>query len=96
MSGRERVIFALDVPGAEQALAWVERLSGEVGAFKVGLELFVAAGPDLVRALVERGERVFLDLKFHDIPTTVAGATRVACGLGAWLVNVHALAAPGA
>ena len=96
MTGRERVIFALDVPGDAQARAWVERLSGEVGAFKVGLELFVAAGPALVRELVERGERVFLDLKFHDIPATVAGATRVAGGLGAFLVNLHALAAPEA
>jgi len=96
VSGKERVIFALDVPGAAEARAWVERLVGEVGAFKVGLELFVAAGPDLVRELVARGERVFLDLKFHDIPATVAAATRVAAGLGAFLVNLHALAAPEA
>lgn len=96
MTGKARVIFALDVSGAAEARAWVERLAGEVGAFKVGLELFVAAGPDLVRELVARGERVFLDLKFHDIPATVAAATRVAAGLGAFLVNLHALAAPEA
>jgi orotidine-5'-phosphate decarboxylase len=96
MSGKDRVIFALDVPGAEQALDWVARLSGEVGAFKVGLELFVAAGPELVTRLVDRGERVFLDLKFHDIPATVAGATRVAAGLGAFLINLHSLSAPEA
>ncbi|MBI5016131.1 MAG: orotidine-5'-phosphate decarboxylase [Deltaproteobacteria bacterium] len=90
------MIFALDVDRRPEALAWVERLSGAVGAFKVGLELFVSEGPGLVQELVARGERVFLDLKFHDIPATVAGACRAAGRLGAFLVNVHALAGPDA
>ncbi len=96
MTGRDRLIYALDVPSSGEALAWVDRLSGEVGAFKVGLELFVAAGPGLVREIAARGERVFLDLKFHDIPATVAGACEVAGQLGAWLVNLHALAGEAA
>lgn len=89
---RERLLFALDLPSREEALAWAGRLSGAVGGFKVGLELFVAAGPALVRELAARGERVFLDLKFHDIPATMAGAARAAGRTGAFLVNVHALA----
>ncbi|GAB4265378.1 MAG: orotidine-5'-phosphate decarboxylase [Deferrisomatales bacterium] len=92
--GAGRVIFALDVADRTRALEWVDRLAGEVGAFKVGLELFVSEGPGLVRELVARGERVFLDLKLHDIPATLAGAARAAGRLGAWLVNVHALAGP--
>ncbi|MEW6489632.1 MAG: orotidine-5'-phosphate decarboxylase [Thermodesulfobacteriota bacterium] len=92
MTARERLIFALDVATAGEAQGWVRRLDGEVGAFKVGLELFVSQGPTLVRDLVNRGSRIFLDLKLHDIPATMAGAARMAGGLGAFLVNVHALA----
>jgi orotidine-5'-phosphate decarboxylase len=92
MNGAERVIFALDVDNAADALAWAERLRGRVGVFKVGLELFVAEGPELLREFERRGLRVFLDLKFHDIPNTVAGAVRSAARYGAFLVNVHALA----
>ena len=92
MNGSERLIFALDVASRREAMGWVDRLSGAVGAFKLGLELFVSEGPALVEELVARGERVFLDLKFHDIPATVAGVCRVAGRLGAFLVNVHALA----
>jgi orotidine-5'-phosphate decarboxylase len=85
-----RIIVPLDVPSAAQALALADTLRGEVGGFKVGKELFTAAGPDVVRALVAKGDRVFLDLKYHDIPNTVAGAVRSACELGVWMLNVHA------
>lgn len=91
MTPRERLIVALDVAGPAEALALVERLSGAVGMFKVGSQLFTAAGPGLVRELVGRGERVFLDLKYHDIPHTVAGAVAAAAELGVTLVDVHAL-----
>ncbi len=92
MTGRERVIFALDVDNSADALKWVDKLSGEVGVFKVGLELFVSEGPALVEKIAGRGEKVFLDLKFHDIPATVAGAVRAAASLGAFMINMHALA----
>jgi orotidine-5'-phosphate decarboxylase len=91
MTPRERLIVALDVPTADQARALVDSLAGRVGMFKVGSELFTAAGPDFVRELVARGERVFLDLKFHDIPNTVAGAVASAGQLGASLIDVHGL-----
>jgi orotidine-5'-phosphate decarboxylase len=88
---RERLIVALDVPTADEARALVDRLAGGVGMFKVGSQLFTAAGPDFVRELVGRGERVFLDLKFHDIPNTVASAVASAGQLGVSLVDVHGL-----
>ena len=91
MNARDRLVVALDVPTPEEALALVERLAGVAGMFKVGSQLFTAAGPDLVRGLVARGEKVFLDLKYHDIPNTVAGAVSAACRLGVSLVDVHAL-----
>jgi orotidine-5'-phosphate decarboxylase len=85
-----RILVPLDVPSAAQALALADTLRGAVGGFKVGKELFTAAGPDVVRALVAKGDRVFLDLKYHDIPNTVAGAVRSASDLGVWMLNVHA------
>jgi orotidine-5'-phosphate decarboxylase len=91
-SGHERIIVALDTPAVGQALAWVERLRGAVGAFKIGLEFIHAAGPAGVRALTEAGAgRLFFDGKFSDIPNTVAGAVRSTCSLNPWLLNVHAM-----
>jgi orotidine-5'-phosphate decarboxylase len=91
MKTRDRLIVALDVPTAEAARALVDQLAGEVGLFKVGSQLFTAAGPGFVQEIVGRGENVFLDLKFHDIPNTVAGAVSSASRLGVSLVDVHGL-----
>ncbi|MCG2634895.1 MAG: orotidine-5'-phosphate decarboxylase [Gammaproteobacteria bacterium] len=88
--GGPRLIVALDFAEADAALAFVRQLDPSQCRVKVGKELFVAAGPDLVRQLVDLGFEVFLDLKFHDIPNTVAGACRAAARLGVWMVNVHA------
>ena len=79
---RSRLIVALDLPDRDAAIAAVDRLAGHVGYFKLGLEIFVREGPALVEEIGGRGERVFLDLKLHDIPNTVAGAVRSACRLG--------------
>ena len=84
------VIVALDFAAAAPALALAERLSPQLCRLKVGKELFTHCGPQLVEALQQRGFEVFLDLKFHDIPNTVAGAVRAAAELGVWMVNVHA------
>lgn len=90
-SGGPRVLVALDMPGAESALAFAARVTPEQCRLKVGHELFTAAGPALVEALAAKGFEVFLDLKFHDIPNTVARACSVAADLGVWMLNVHAL-----
>lgn len=87
---KERIIAALDTDSTESALSVVRSLSGEVGMFKVGMELFPRGGPDLVGEIRSAGAEVFLDLKFHDIPNTVAGAVRSAAALGATFVTVHA------
>ncbi|EKD21942.1 MAG: hypothetical protein ACD_87C00251G0001, partial [uncultured bacterium] len=88
----ERVIFALDVgDGIEEALSWVDRLKGHVGLFKVGKESFVRYGPEIVRLIHVRGGKVFLDLKFHDIPNTVVRAAEASFALGVAMFNVHAL-----
>jgi orotidine-5'-phosphate decarboxylase len=86
-----RIIVALDFPAAGPALELAERLDPALCKLKVGKELFTLAGPDLVRHLVAQGFDVFLDLKFHDIPHTVAQACKAAASLGVWMMNVHAL-----
>jgi orotidine-5'-phosphate decarboxylase len=91
---RKRLIVALDVPDAASAAALVARLEGNCHWFKVGLELFVAAGPAILEPLVKRGHSVFLDLKLHDIPNTVAGAVRSAAALGVRMITVHAAGGP--
>lgn len=90
VSSSSRIIVALDYPTADSALAIVDKLSPALCRLKVGKELFTRAGPELVRELNRRGFQVFLDLKFHDIPNTVAQACRAAADLGVWMVNVHA------
>lgn len=91
---RDRLIVALDFPAPAEAFALVERLEGRARWFKVGLELFIAAGPGIVDKLAGQGYSVFLDLKLHDIPNTVAGGVRSAAGLGAELLTIHAGGGP--
>src|ERR1700733_2997025 len=91
---RDRLIVALDVPSTGAAIALVDRLENRCSWFKVGLELFVAAGPAILDTLATRGHSVFLDLKFHDIPNTVAGAVRSAAVRGVRMMTVHALGGP--
>ena len=91
---RKRLIVALDVPDGAAAEALVARLEGTCTWFKVGLELFVAAGPAVLEPILMRGHSTFLDLKFHDIPNTVAGAVRSAAALGAKMLTVHAGGGP--
>ncbi len=83
------IIVALDVPTEEAALDLADQLTGKVGAFKIGLELFTKCGPDIVRKVRERGIDVFLDLKFHDIPNTVAQAVRSAVDLDVQMLTIH-------
>ena len=89
-NGRDRLIVALDTPDVEKTRALVQKLGDSVSFYKVGKELFTAVGPSIVRELVAGGKKVFLDLKFHDIPNTVAGAVRSAASLGVSLLTVHA------
>lgn len=85
-----RLIIALDFASADAALQFIAPLSPADCKLKVGFELFVAAGPTFVKQLVDKGFEVFLDLKFHDIPNTVAAACKSAAQLGVWMLNVHA------
>jgi orotidine-5'-phosphate decarboxylase len=88
----DRIIVALDVETAAEARRIFDEIYGRVGAFKIGLQLFLAAGPGFIRELTSAGGRIFLDLKFHDIPNTVAKAAIEASRLGVWMFNVHASA----
>jgi orotidine-5'-phosphate decarboxylase len=90
MDSRERLIVALDVSTAEAARKIVAAVGDSAHAYKVGMQLYTAAGPTIVRELVDSGRRVFLDLKFHDIPNTVTAAVREAAKLGVSMLTVHA------
>ena len=85
-----RIIVALDFDNAESALSLSKRLSPQLCRLKIGKELFTAAGPSIIEKLTRVGYEIFLDLKFHDIPATVAKACKAACNLGVWMINVHA------
>jgi len=89
MTTTSPIIVALDYPDAASALAMADRLNPQQVRLKVGKELFTATGPALVEALQNKGFELFLDLKFHDIPNTVAGALKSAANLGVWMANVH-------
>jgi len=94
MTNKERLIVALDVDTKEKALGLVDKLKKDVKIFKIGSELFTSCGPEIVRCVRDRGCEVFLDLKFHDIPNTVAKSAASAVKLGAFLFNVHASGGP--
>ncbi len=87
---KDKIIVALDVPTKEEALAIVDELGDKVGAYKIGMQLYNACGPEIIEEVTKRKGRIFLDLKFHDIPNTVASAARVAANLGVYMFNVHA------
>ncbi len=89
MNPAERLIIALDLPDPQKARILADRLSDTGAAYKIGLELFLAGGPSFVAEMTSR-HRIFLDLKFHDIPSTVAAAVKAAASLGVWMVNIHA------
>ena len=89
LSPRDRIIVALDFPSQAKALALVSALSGSVSTYKIGLQLYTAAGPSVVQAVIATGAKVFLDLKLHDIPNTVAKAVTAVADLGAAMLTIH-------
>lgn len=89
MQAKDRIILALDVDEPQEATSLVQQLAAHVGAFKVGMQLFNSVGPDIVRRIQDLGGRVFVDLKLHDIPNTVAGAARAIARLGCFMYTVH-------
>ena len=90
MNPQDRLIFALDVPGKKEAEHYAKMLEGVVGCFKIGLELFISEGPDIVKMIQDQsGANIFLDLKLHDIPATVRGALRSAEKLGVQYITIH-------
>jgi orotidine-5'-phosphate decarboxylase len=89
-TARDKLIVALDVDTKAKAMALVDALQEVAGMFKIGSQLFTAAGPDIVREIIQRGAKIFLDLKFHDIPATVAAAGVEAARLGVSIFNIHA------
>lgn len=88
---KEKIIVALDVETAAEAREIIAELRGEVGAFKIGLQLFTATGASFVREIIADGNKIFLDVKFHDIPNTVSKAAVEAARLGVWMFNIHAI-----
>jgi len=94
MPAQDKLIVALDVPEAAEALALAKTLAGSVGLFKIGMELFYAAGPRVVEQVVELGQKVFLDLKLHDIPNTVSAAVRSVRNLGVSMLTLHVSGGP--
>lgn len=90
MNAKDRIILALDVDTKKEALALVRELHDYVGVFKIGMQLYNGYGPDIVKAISDQGARVFIDLKFHDIPNTVAATSKIMTGLGVAMFNVHA------
>jgi orotidine-5'-phosphate decarboxylase len=90
LDSRDRLIIALDLPGAAQARQIVQTIGEAVTTYKIGKQLFTAEGPEIVRNLISSGRKVFLDLKFHDIPNTVAAAVRSAAEMGVSMLTVHA------
>ena len=94
MKAKDRLIVALDVATSAKALELVSQLQGLVGMFKVGSQLFTSSGPDVVKAIIKGGNKIFLDLKFHDIPHQVTGSVRSATELGASMLTIHAAGGP--